>query len=753
MVPRIVRPSPCTLALVLALSLSSGTKHNFPRPVFVYTLHPDVPIERFAAGQIGLPEPRHARIYLFAAYRYLDGNPFTAAERARWLNVWKSRANRDWPETKVNQTWRRARASVPHPLPPTATAVPAQVPFRDYITTSVCSDDAFTTAANTLAGRVRRYGAASAEVKFWVTGQDAVFAVCASAAPQQLAVAPASMPALIRADRDYQIAAATLYAQHFDEAAALFRRIAQDPASPWRAWAPYQTGRALLYKARQTQDDKTYITAVAAAEAQFRSVLATPALRVSHTAAEYLLLRCMMITNRRAAVERIGSRLLRGNWQETDLSLYLNALDEYGEALPSQWPRDAVSQWILSFQRGQAIRQPRSPAWLYAALWLAKPAEATALAGAAIENGAAPLRYLAARHFALTGRLPEARQLMATVLEEWKDLPSARNRALQLHSLLAESWDQYLERAPRAVIFASSEMNADEWESESELSARTLSMFDPPNLRPHRQQYIDSVEYARKRAAERHWDETAVTVLNEYASLRVLARAALSDTLPAALRDELARAAFTRAVLLNRWDVAKSLAARVNSPAMPRFLEKPSEFTAALVLLSLPGARPGIRFGYGRDLPPAQHDADGRNWWFSLKHDAGFEFDLPYIGPGRQPDFTLPAPPLFASPEEAREAAQEWQILRRSGEMGLNWIAAKIVDAVNANPRRPDAPELLYRVIVASRTGWWSSLPTDIPHQHGLDEAARLLSSRYRSSKWFREMSKWETWQIPASAR
>ena len=56
-------------------------------------------------------------------------------------------------------------------------------------------------------------------------------------------------PAQARADRTYQIAAARFYSGQFAEAEAAFTAIARDPASPWRAMAPYLAARAIVRQA------------------------------------------------------------------------------------------------------------------------------------------------------------------------------------------------------------------------------------------------------------------------------------------------------------------------------------------------------------------------------------------------------------------------------------------------------------------------------------------------------------------------
>ena len=715
MVPPILRPNPLSLALILAALAPAGIHHNFQRPVFVYSLHPDVPVTRFIAGDIGIPEPQYARIYLFATYRYLEGNPLTTSEQQRWLNVWKVRTSKSWPEWKADQVWLRARKRIPVPLP-NQQLRPSQISGRDYTYSSPCSDDAFATAARTLEARARRFGPNSAEVKFWVQGQDAVFEACATAAPQTLS--PAQHP-LLRADREYQIAAATLYAQHFDEAAALFQKIAQDPQSPWRTWAPYQKGRALLYKARQTQSDTVYNTALLAAQNQFQSVLANPALRESHPAAEYLYLRCLLITNHRAALERIARRLLRGDWTESDLTLYLNGMDDV-----TQPPRDPLSQWILTFQKGTSAANPASPAWLYAALWHKRPAPIEP----ALASPHAALRYVAARHLTRQGKVDEARPVIAKVIADLNNLPSAQNRARQLHAQLSETWEQFLERAPRKPLITSNEMDADEWESRAVVDPKILALYDRDNVRQYRQQYLNGVKHAATLQSQTHWDESAAAILTERIPLELLQT----------IQPRLALTIFTRAVLLNRWPIAQSAASHLKSQAVTPFLQNPNEFTAAVLLLDFPGASPVIRYGYGRDLPPTEHDEYGRNWWDEVSARATYNHDLPYLSEKPQPNFTVDGPVPFLTPHQIREATQEYQILQTTGKFGLRWIAEKVVAG-------PHTPELLYRILKSTEGGWFGH-PVQNGEQAPFKKAAQLLSTRYRNSRWHSEAQKLMHW-------
>ena len=66
------------------------------------------------------------------------------------------------------------------------------------------------------------------------------------------ALLDAKADALCRADRDYQIAAAHLYSESYEDAQTEFERIASDKQSPWRDIAPYLAARALTRAALHT---------------------------------------------------------------------------------------------------------------------------------------------------------------------------------------------------------------------------------------------------------------------------------------------------------------------------------------------------------------------------------------------------------------------------------------------------------------------------------------------------------------------
>src|SRR5437763_8304979 len=60
----------------------------FPRAVFTYTTHPDLPLEKFVQGELGVLQPTYEELALYVAYRYLIGTDLDAEEQAAVLHVW-----------------------------------------------------------------------------------------------------------------------------------------------------------------------------------------------------------------------------------------------------------------------------------------------------------------------------------------------------------------------------------------------------------------------------------------------------------------------------------------------------------------------------------------------------------------------------------------------------------------------------------------------------------------------------------------
>ena len=82
--------------------------------IFVFTVHPEYPLENFSRGEIGVVLRSYARSYLYVAYRYLGGASFSATEQQALVDLWRDRLDLRWTPDAKNavQGWLDARKKV-----------------------------------------------------------------------------------------------------------------------------------------------------------------------------------------------------------------------------------------------------------------------------------------------------------------------------------------------------------------------------------------------------------------------------------------------------------------------------------------------------------------------------------------------------------------------------------------------------------------------------------------------------------------
>ncbi len=683
---------------------------------FGFERHPDLPYEKYAGGQLGLVLPTWARAHLVVAYRTLEGRPLGPAEQAAATRLWERRSTRSGPASPEDQqkAWLAARATVGGLGPPPAIQAWRHLPsYGEYLS---CPEDAFRTAAQTLGERRRQQ--TEAEVRAWVAAQDQVFATCGEdkSPPAPL---PADASALARADRAYQIAAALFYGRRFDEAVAAFSAIGKDRRSPWRAMGPYLAARAEVRKLSLAEKPDADLAArvgkrlEALAGERAAGALGQAAARLG------ALVEVRYRTAARARV--LGERLARGG-KDAELE---GALDDYTFALdrllgedPSKLPEaalraDALTDWIVTMQAGDAPataraiarwKETRSAAWLVAAIGKVPPghADATALVSAADALPAShPGRTTAAFHAArLAPSEDDARRRLDTLLQGALPL-SARNRALALRLPLARTLAELVRDAVRTPV--------------------GLVWDDDPGERPEDlTKATDGVAKAYLAAPVR-LDGDSARVLGQ--GLPLARQLEAIRLLPPHLAGELRRVAFVRALLLDRADVARALAAELEpkEPALAPYLAHyrsatdvdGRRFAAAVALLHLPGLRPHLDAGMGRSGEISARDEFRDNGWCAPS-------------PGQPPVPPLPA----LSPAERRAADDEGAAIGKLGpapnalgRIVLAWTAAHADD--------PRVPEALHQVVRATR--FWC---TDAETTRVSRDAFRALHARYPQSEW-----------------
>src|SRR5512138_1923191 len=99
-----------------------GRSPSFPQPVFSYRTHPDLPLQAFAAGRLGIVGQGWDASYLIVAYRHIAGVGLDRAERRALLALWERRAGPvavgkapPMPSSTALDAWLEARQAAGAP--------------------------------------------------------------------------------------------------------------------------------------------------------------------------------------------------------------------------------------------------------------------------------------------------------------------------------------------------------------------------------------------------------------------------------------------------------------------------------------------------------------------------------------------------------------------------------------------------------------------------------------------------------------
>lgn len=719
--------------------------------IFVHTVHPAYPLERFAAGRIGVVQPSYARSYLYTAYRYLSGLSFTPDEQKALVSLWRERldfrsedGDSDW-----SKVWLTARQKVSGIQDRGAIDVyRGREKPNEYETYVNCNKDAFETAAATLNQRIAKYGADSPAMQNWVQAQDQVFSNCSSGKSIPDPAQPSS-DTLLRADHAYQIAAANFYSADFDEARKGFETIAADNTSPWQRTAPYLVARALIRKASlgaPEQKDES----LRAAESQLAKVLADKKLSDLYPAATRLanLVRLRLHPNER--VHELARVLLARNPNDNlkqDLWDYTTLLDKYleGDDPKIESARgDDLSDWIVtlqapgpaSFDRSLARWQAtRSDAWLIAALSKGEASDARAaelIAEAVKVKPNAPAfasaRFHAVRLLMESGKDDEARTLLDQLLKTSRTQfdQSSLNLLTSKRMLLATTLSDFLTYAPRVPVTLSwnddgREIPVDDDEIEAEMKA----LKDQPRF-----------------------DFDAGLALNQQMPLAVLKEAAKNRSLPAPLRRDLVQAVWLRAVILGDTKTADELTPILREliPELSTLLDaylsattpQAKKFSALYAWLKFPGLEPVVDIGVGRRTPLQSQDSYRDNWWCGAAYlpnepEPESDVDTP------TPSFTARSTqsPLFLSAADKATAERQWSTLVAPGA-APNYIAREVIQWANRTPNDPRNAEALHLSVITTRYGC-----TNKDSGRWSKAAFAVLHRKYPGTTWAKKTPYW----------
>lgn len=744
----------CLLAFVLLFTATPPASACGPfmvEAIFVHTVHPGYPMDRFAAGRIGVVQPTYARSYLYVAYRYLSGSSFTQDEQKALTTLWKERLEFGWSAGEEDwlKPWLEARKKVVSEDPAPISVYRSREKPNEYESYLNCQKDSFDTAISTLNERIAKYGADNPAVRTWLEAQDQVFSNCGggSSIPSEL---PANSDALTRADRAYQIAAANFYSEHFDEAQKRFESISNDSASPWRNNSTYLIARTLARKASIGPPEQKQ-ESLSAAEAQLRKILADKNLGSLHAASTRLL---NLVRLRAHPEERLNElahtlttkpnnpNLKQDLWDYTVLlDTYLERDEEDTATAPPIPKGEDLSDWIATFQDASEVAKnhaverwqaTRSNPWLIAALSLtdAKHPKANDLLAEALKVNSRSAAFPSARYHAIrllieTGKNTEARTLLDQTLKTDRAHfdESALNLLAAQRMSLANSLDEFLADAAR--VPAAISWNDDGRElpvEDAEVSDETKTQLGKP-----------------------FFDVDAAKAINERLPLSVLKEAARSKALPPGPRRDLAQAAWLRAALLGDTKTADELTPILRNlfPELAPLLNgysstaQPDEkkFAAIYAWLKTPGLEPIVDAGVGRQNPVSQQDSYRDNWWCTSSftpttpeenHEV-IQFTAVSTG----------APPRFLSAAESAKAEKEWTALRSLGT-APNYIVRQVIQWANTHPTDPRVPEALHLAVRTTRYGC-----TDKDSPRWSKAAFDVLHRKYPNNPWTKKTPYW----------
>ena len=721
--------------------------------IFVFTVHPAYPLERFAHGELGVIQPSYARSYLYVAYRYLSNSPFTSSEQKALTELWHDRLTTGAePDGDAwVKAWLDARQKVTG-----AGESPKISVFRnrekpnEYETYLNCRKDAFDSAISTLNERIKKYGADSEAVRTWVAGQDQVFANCSEGQhiPEAL---PSGADALAQDDRSYQVAAANFYATSFDEARKTFEAIAKDGSSPWRSAAPYLVARTLVRKASLGAEEAKN-DSFNQAEIQLKSILANKELSTTHAASARLLdlVRLRLHPSERLhelALELV-SKTPNDNLKQ-DLWDYTVLLDGVLEPDSTTKPskdilhQDELTDWISTVEGNSTEdhehafsrwRTTHSTPWLIAALSKAD-AKSSNLAdliqsGLSVKpdsHGFASAQFHAVRLLMESGKIAEARTHLDELLKINRSQfdPSSLNLLISERMMAASDLSDFLNRAPR--IPAALSWNDDGREMPAESS--------------------DLTEENKAVIGRPFFDFDATKVLNTQIPLSLWKEAASSRSLPTHLRRDVAQAAWMRAVLVGDNKTADELvpALKAVAPdltsALDDFLKvtepDAKRFSALYTWLKNPGVEPVVDQGVGRESPLSKQDIYRDNWWCT-----GTTVAPPEATPAdtdERTSFTSSSihGPDFLTDAQRAVGQKEWAALSSLGAMP-DYLCKQVIQFANSNPTDPRVPEALHLAINSTRygctgkdTGRWSKAAFDLLHR------------RYANTPWAKKTKYW----------
>lgn len=604
------------MTIVLAAGAIDSCTFENP-PVLEFDRRPDALIERYIAGHLGILQPTFARSHLVIAWQWLSGHPLSAAEQKQVAAFIHHRLSlAPTVRTDAVEMWLAERKKVPGATP--LKAIESFHGGGDYDSYLNCTDDAFLTARKTLRARIATFGAGSKAVASWLAAQDAVFSNCDGQGSGVPEAADASLPLLIRQDRAYQIAAAAFYSEQYDDAHEQFAAIAQDVDSPWAATSALVAARATIRGGGRSPE----------AQAELRAFLANKHYASLHPAAERLLQYLRIRKEPQEVFGETAKRLASGASPNlaNDIGDYTILFDNNELTLPN----DAMTAWISNMQGGNLTD---SEGYDKDAANIGKKKRAAAYASALAQwRKSHDLPWLVAAMTHASGDEPSTRELLDAAKTTRPDSPAYVTLMYHRLRMLPASEPSYRGEVDSVLALGDDALGAGARNAFRALRLPITTSLDE-FLRDVPRRVAGNYDQLEQEGMDPRIDwmlsNDSAALINRSLPLDLLVRATEDKHVPAPIDRMLLVAAFTRAQILGRDDVALSLAPRLarTFPEIAKPLRKyvdaaPDErkWEGLNLIIHHPGLQPYVaavdnRFVYKIPLNDESHLMPRENWW------------------------------------------------------------------------------------------------------------------------------------------
>lgn len=755
----------------------------FPSAVIINWTHPDMPLKLFAQGNIGVVQPSWARSYMCVAYRYLNNAPLNEKEQESIVRLWHKRLGEvdffaEGTYTDPLDKYLKVRAKAMGMTDKEYYQVYS--PASSYGTEQRIVGSAYDTARITLEERISKFGPKSPQVKEWIKGQDHVFGIGFDKEKSIPPALGADADPLIRADRDYQIAAANFYLKKYGEAAKIFEQIGKDKNSPWSKWAPYLVARCKVNSACDGGDYSSYDDARATVKALLNAETNKDKRQ------DYVdFLGRLDATEARPGdiLDKLTPAISKGHNEAYghdvgDVTVLMdkiyyegNSEDEDKTKSTYDFSKHDLLDWIDTFQRPfdylysasveekkkeqakysasaqKALtkwRKTKSNPWLVAAVSansLSNPANKDLL-DAALSLPSSNPAYLTANFYAIDAliaqkKTAEARKRIQNILAMKNLPPTTQNMYKAQLMAVANSTSEYLQAS--CFNFPTESDN---------------NLYLPAN-------WIKVEKQDNFNIASSGWDGMVSDDLNRNLPLSKLIELCKDNSLPLDFRKKLTACAWIKAQTLNSPESAKQLSGNFSAyyPALASMIkacDAATNATTRQVLLAklmnkAYGATPYLQGGVPRmGSAMTEFNWYHNNYWLPLPlkvetktSDDGEGWEWPQVvAPGNDTIHTMmksyykPGISKLLTPQEKGAAAKELLTMYNNHPSKL--LGEAVIRYSQSNPKDADAPELLHLIVKLPK--WSGSSPVGSDYSK---KAFKVLHANFKGSKWAKKATCW----------